>query len=391
MIDLIPMYQKGLFNYPTAMALAVALGLGFGFALERAGFGRASVLAAQFYGTDMRVLKVMFTAIVTTSVGIGLLGGLGLMDLGALRIPETWLWPQILGGLLLGAGFIVAGYCPGTAAVATASGKIDGIVALVGVMIGSLVFGFAYPLFEGLYLSGEMGVQHLPALSGLSWGAIGLGVFVMAVGAFFGGEWVERWVAKRTGGEVPPGDPQLRNRLFMGLGVAAFAGLAAGFLPSPTRTAPVKAVAPISADALAERLVADSTSVYLVDLRAPEACTAKRLPGALCLPAEDQAAFFAGLPASRELVVYGQRDSVAPAAAQAFTGRLAALEGGFDGFHARYLTASPPSPEASPTERAAWEKRNAMYAYFTGSAAAKAPPPPPRKVIQRAAKKGGGC
>ena len=45
-------------------------GIGFGFALERAGFGRADNLASVFYGRDFRVLRVMFSAIVTAMIGL---------------------------------------------------------------------------------------------------------------------------------------------------------------------------------------------------------------------------------------------------------------------------------------------------------------------------------
>ena len=53
------------------LVVAVLIGFGFGFVLERAGFGRANKLAGQFYGTDMTVLKVMFSAIVTAMLGTG--------------------------------------------------------------------------------------------------------------------------------------------------------------------------------------------------------------------------------------------------------------------------------------------------------------------------------
>ena len=107
-----PLYMKDAFDYPVAMALATVLGFFFGFVLERSGFGRSTVLAAQFYGRDMRVLKVMFSAIVTATVGLGILGGVGLVDLGALMIPETFLAPQIVGGFVLGVASSSAATAP---------------------------------------------------------------------------------------------------------------------------------------------------------------------------------------------------------------------------------------------------------------------------------------
>ena len=105
----------GHFGPSTGLLIGTVIGIGFGFVLERAGFGRARNLAAQFYLTDLRVLKVMFGAIVTALAGMALLSGVGVLDLSRLTVPETFLWPQLVGGLLLGAGFIISGHCPGTA------------------------------------------------------------------------------------------------------------------------------------------------------------------------------------------------------------------------------------------------------------------------------------
>jgi len=102
---------------------AIGLGFLFGFSLERGGFGNARKLAAQFYLYDMTVFKVMFTAILVAMVGLYTLQGLGLMDLSRLWINETFVWAQLVGGFLLGVGFIMSGLCPGTSVVSAASGR----------------------------------------------------------------------------------------------------------------------------------------------------------------------------------------------------------------------------------------------------------------------------
>ena len=109
-----PLYAQDFFGYFTGLLFGTLIGFCFGFVLERSGFGQAPVLAAQFYLTDTRVLKVMFTGIVTALLGMTLLSGLGVLDFSKVTVPETFLWPQLVGGLLLGIGFIVSGYCPGT-------------------------------------------------------------------------------------------------------------------------------------------------------------------------------------------------------------------------------------------------------------------------------------
>ena len=138
-------------------------------------------------------------------------------------------------------GFIMAGYCPGTAVVATGSGYIDGVLTLVGVMVGSLVFGFAYPALEGFYESSSMGVVTLPGLLHTSWAVIAAAVVLVAVGSFLLAEKIEHIFAKKDEAEPPRGSVPVRNRVFGGL--AAAAGLALITLALPAKKPPV-AVAP---------------------------------------------------------------------------------------------------------------------------------------------------
>jgi hypothetical protein len=98
------------FSLATYLTLSVLLGFFFGFFLERAGFSSAQKLTAQFYFKDFAVLKVMFTAIVVAMLGIAYLALVGWLDMNQVYVPLTFLWPQIVGGLLLGAGFIIGGY-----------------------------------------------------------------------------------------------------------------------------------------------------------------------------------------------------------------------------------------------------------------------------------------
>lgn len=390
----LPLYMGGAFGYATAMALGTLLGMGFGFVLERSGFGRARILAAQFYGTDMRVFKVMFSAIVTTTVGLGILTSLGVVDASLLSIPETFVGPHIIGGLLLGAGFIISGYCPGTAVVATASGNMDGVTSLLGVMAGGLAFGVAWPAVEGFYTSGARGVLTLPDVLGMSWPVVAFGVVIVAIGGFFGAEKVETWLASREGREDPNTEHGVRNEVFGAFGLAAALGIVVGLVaPAAEAVAPAPTFGRMDPVPLATQIVEGGYELYVVDLRAPEECAQERIPGAMCLSAEDKdAAFIASLPATRTLVLYDQGEvSEAPASVARFSGRVVTLTGGYDAFRAQVLTAPIP-PEAWSSEAiAAFNLRQAMHAYFTGASAAPAPVQVKPAAVQRAVKKGGGC
>lgn len=194
-----PFFKFGLFGDEVSLIVAFAIGIGFGFFLERAGFGSARKLTAQFYLTDLAVFKVMFTAVVTAGLGLFYLAWAGLLDLSLVYLAPTYLVPQIAGGLLLGFGFVIGGYCPGTSLVALATGKIDAILFALGIFAGILAFGEAYPWIAGFAGSTDYGPLTLPQVTGIPYGLLLFAVVLMALGGFYGSELLERRAAARAG------------------------------------------------------------------------------------------------------------------------------------------------------------------------------------------------
>ena len=193
-----PFYKFNLFGTDISLVIAFIIGIGFGFMLERGGFGNARILAAQFYFSNMRVLKVMFTAIVTAMLGVYYFSILGILDLSLIYVSNTYILPQALGGFILGVGFVIGGYCPGTSMVAFVTGKIDGFIFILGVMFGIFVFGEMFPLLEGFFYSTNLGPQTIPSFFGLSYGLVVFLVVVMAIGAFAAAEWSEKKFADKN-------------------------------------------------------------------------------------------------------------------------------------------------------------------------------------------------
>jgi uncharacterized membrane protein YedE/YeeE len=132
----------------TGIGSGLVCGLVFGFALERAGFASACNLTAQLRFKDWRVFKVMFTAIIVAAVGLYALQLLGWMSKDDIYIPTVFLWATLLGGVGVGAGMAVGGYCPGTSVVGFMSGKVDGFVFFLGLIVGTFVFAGAYEALE---------------------------------------------------------------------------------------------------------------------------------------------------------------------------------------------------------------------------------------------------
>jgi uncharacterized membrane protein YedE/YeeE len=175
-----------------ALAAAAAIGIAFGWTLERAGLASARKLTGQFYLTDLTVFKVMFSAIVTAMLGVFWLGRLGLLDLSRVYVPETFLLPQAVGGLVFGAGFALAGLCPGTSCVSAATGRLDGAAVILGMFGGVLATGLAMDRLADFYNSTARGAFTLPQLAGAPYGVVVAGVVALALAGFWTAERLER-------------------------------------------------------------------------------------------------------------------------------------------------------------------------------------------------------
>ncbi len=293
-----PFYKFGLFGDEVSFIIAFVIGIGFGFFLERAGFGSGRKLAAQFYLRDLSVLKVMFTAIITAMTGLYLLSRLGMVDLSLVYLVPTFLVPQIVGGLLLGFGFVIGGYCPGTSCVSAVTGRIDGMVYVAGMIAGLLGFAEFYPYVQNLVTITPMGQITLPRLFNLPYGLIVFAVVLMALGAFMAGEWAEQ----KFGGKEPDPKGTLIGKSWRLTSVRALAmglvacGLIAAVAGDPYRgshtTIDTKDLAlraaqgadSIQNTVLANWIIQGRDDYKLVDLRVAKEFAAYHIPGAVNIP-----------------------------------------------------------------------------------------------------------
>jgi uncharacterized protein len=387
-----PFYKFGLFGDETSLIVAFLIGIGFGFFLERAGFGNARLLAAQFYFRDLRVLKVMFTAIVTAMVGLFFLSRVGLVDLSLVYLVPTFLVPQIVGGLLLGFGFVIGGYCPGTSCVSAATGRVDGIVYVLGMFVGLLGFGEVYPHIAAWTHSTPMGQITLSKLFDIPYGLLVFAVVLMALAAFVAAEWAER----KFGGKQPEAgsllEPTRRITPVRGLAFAlvgfGFFALVAG---SPYRngkaTVDTKqlsleaatAADQVSADQLADWIISGRNDFRVVDIRPASDFAAYHLPDATNLPLSALTANFAGR--TERIIICSDSDLQA---AQAWfllrsLGYRAVhvLSGGLNGWKDTILFPPTPAASAPPREQIDFARRAAIAKHFGGAPRASSGPASP--------------
>jgi len=175
---------------------ALFIGIGFGFALEQAGFSSSRKLAGMFYGYDTTVLKVFFTAAIVAMLGTQFLQYFGMLDMKQVFINNYYVYAAIVGGVIMGAGFVMGGFCPGTGISALSIGKIDALFYLLGGAFGAFLFGEFYPSLEKLFLAGYKGPVKLPETLGMSDGVFIFLVILAAVGMFWIAEKAEKRFAR---------------------------------------------------------------------------------------------------------------------------------------------------------------------------------------------------
>lgn len=178
------------------MLTALLIGTGFGFALEQAGFSSSRKLAGMFYGYDTTVLKVFFTAAIVALIGSQFLSYFGILNLNQVYVNEFYVTASIVGGIIMGAGFIMGGFCPGTGICAMSIGKIDAIVFVAGGFAGAFLFTETYPMIEGMATAQYRGPVKINEILGLSPGVFTLILVAAAAGMFWVAELAEKRFAR---------------------------------------------------------------------------------------------------------------------------------------------------------------------------------------------------
>jgi len=129
------------------LVLGLVIGMAFGAIIQLAGASNYHKILGSLLLKDMDIIKLILMAIAVGTVGIY---ALDLVDMANMSIKPTYVVGIAIAGLIFGVGFAVAGYCPGTCIVASAEGKTDAIVTVLGGLAGALIYSIVYPAFRGL-------------------------------------------------------------------------------------------------------------------------------------------------------------------------------------------------------------------------------------------------
>ena len=241
-----PLHLESLLSKPLMYLVFLLIGFLFGYVLEISGFNHSPSLASQFYFKDLRVFKVFFTAIVVGMLLIFASSAVGLLDYNLIWVNPTYLWSGIVGGLIMGAGFILGGFCPGTSLVALATLKIDGGFFVLGGLVGVFLFGETVDSYSYFFNGSYYGRLTLMDVFNLPAGTIVILVTLMAVFMLWGGEQLE----KVYGNKDPAKAPKAR---YYGAGVLVLLAVAIAIIGQPTTADRWARLEPVRAEAIANR------------------------------------------------------------------------------------------------------------------------------------------
>jgi len=289
---LVPFIFSNEFN----LIIALIAGIGFGFTLEQAGFSSTKKLVGLFYGYDFTVLKVFFTAGITAMIGVVLLAHFGLLDLSLIYINPTFLKSALVGGAIMGLGFIIGGFCPGTSVCAASIGKLDGLAFVFGSAIGVMIFVEGYPLFEKIYLADAWGPVLINEKLGMSKLFFAFLLTAFAVIAFYSTRIIENRV-----NSVQAKLPKEKVIIYSSAVSVAFLVLMIIAITPDSKTRLESRInrelqqkdvtsVMISPDKLASEIVNNYYKINIVDVRSPEAFKAYHLPFAINIPLEKMSA-----------------------------------------------------------------------------------------------------
>lgn len=140
----------------SSILLAIVLGLAFGIVLDRVGASNPSYIGKMLNLTNLNLAKSILLAIGVGSVLMFAGQRLGFVDVGHMSVKAAYVG-VFIGGLLLGAGWALSGFCPGTGVVAAGAGRRDALFFLAGGLLGAAAYMVTYPAWKASGLLDHIG------------------------------------------------------------------------------------------------------------------------------------------------------------------------------------------------------------------------------------------
>jgi uncharacterized membrane protein YedE/YeeE len=161
---------------------AILTGIVFGFSFEKSKVLDPEVIIGQFQFKDWTMLKVFLSAIATGLVLYSILFSLGFERI-AWKI--TILQKDVLGGLLLGVGIVLAGACPGTVFAQIGAGYKDAYFTLFGAVVGAYLYQSLSPLLSQFFTPCPNEILCLENLINLPFTVVAFSLALLIIGILY--------------------------------------------------------------------------------------------------------------------------------------------------------------------------------------------------------------
>ncbi len=131
---------------PLLKIISVILGTVFGILLVSIGGTTFDIMAGMFLFENFQLPIVLSLAVATGAVGMFLVKRMKAKSIvsqkeitfGAVNFTRR----VFIGALFFGTGWALTASCPGTAMVMIGEGKMTGLFVVVGIIVGTLIYGF---------------------------------------------------------------------------------------------------------------------------------------------------------------------------------------------------------------------------------------------------------
>lgn len=181
------------------LLLGLVTGVAFGYILYRAGVSRCGCIFDALNLLNLKAVKLMLTAVATGSLIVYPLAALGLVEVGG---KTLYVLGVLAGGAIFGAGFALAGYCPGTALASLGAGRKDAIPTIVGGLFGALAYSLVYEKIEPWLIQPlNFGRHSLPQAIGVNPTVLGIIFAGLLIAVVY---FVNRWELQRAAKSSQP-------------------------------------------------------------------------------------------------------------------------------------------------------------------------------------------
>ncbi|MDP0489074.1 MAG: YeeE/YedE thiosulfate transporter family protein [Fusobacterium sp. JB019] len=139
-----------------AIILAIVIGFSFGFILQKVGASNPQKIINMLRLKDFHLMKVILLAIGVSNILLFFLMLFEIVDPSHISVKSSYVG-VIIGGGIMGLGWAISGFCPGTGLVALGEGRKDAIFFVLGGLVGALAMILSYEKIKDTFLFSDLG------------------------------------------------------------------------------------------------------------------------------------------------------------------------------------------------------------------------------------------